>query len=194
MNRIHFTVVWAAVIWATAILTAITWPGDSWAQSNPLLPEGVGSGRDLSAYYYPSGAGGGSGRARARGDVNPAETLLREMNGTNYRRHSGRAYFRGRPVDEARRIIARQMARDRRRAQLEQTILAPQPTRRRGASDRSARANRARQPRAAAAATERAGLLSVAAVWNPPCLEARRVSEGSIATSLAYASRYQPLS
>ncbi|HEX7447076.1 MAG TPA: hypothetical protein VF306_06000 [Pirellulales bacterium] len=97
----------------------MVWPGVCVAQwSNPLLTEGVGSGRDLSAYYYRGGAEPpGSRRPPPRGDKNPAETLLREMNGTNYRQYTGQAYFSGRPVKEARRMIARQMARDRRAQQ-----------------------------------------------------------------------------
>ncbi len=123
------------------LATSAALPAVGLAQwSNPLLTEGVGSGRDLRAYYYPSGAPApGNSRARAPGDKNPAETLLREMNGTHYRRRSGQAYFRGPQVEEARRMIARQMARDRRAAQRGQPARQtsqPQP----------ARQARARQP------------------------------------------------
>lgn len=110
---------WATLVTA-ATLAATGWPGAAKAQwTNPLLTEGVGSGQDLSDYYYHSGrTAGGYGRAGSPRDKNPAETLLREMNGTHYRRHTGRAYFRGRPVEDARRVIARQMVRDQRRAEL----------------------------------------------------------------------------
>lgn len=114
MKAPHFCVSALAVV----LFAFGAWPGLCSAQwSNPLLTEGVGSGNDLSAYYYRYGPSPrGSGRARSPGDKNPAETLLREMNGTHYRRHTGQPYFRGRHVEEARRLIARRRARDRRSA------------------------------------------------------------------------------
>lgn len=130
-----------------AILAAgLGWPRACAAQwSNPLLTEGVGSGRDLSDYYYHSGRAGGYGRATAPGDKNPAETLLREMNGTHYRQRTGRAYFRGRPVEDARRVIARQIARDRGGAQVGGGAGRGQPQRITRSSERSRRASQARQ-------------------------------------------------
>ncbi|HJT31484.1 MAG TPA: hypothetical protein VJ783_05490 [Pirellulales bacterium] len=137
---------WAALA-AALTLTAIGWPGAAKAQwTNPLLTEGVGSGRDLSDYYYHSGrAAGGYGPAASPRDKNPAETLLREMNGTHYRRHTGRAYFRGRPLEDARQVIARQMARDQRRAR--HGIAGPrQANRTRSPSDTVRRPSRPPQP------------------------------------------------
>lgn len=138
---------WAALATA-ATLTAIGWPGAAKAQwTNPLLTEGVGSGRDLSDYYYHYGpATDGYGRATSPRDKNPAETLLREMNGTHYRRHTGRAYFRGRHVEEARQVIARQIARDQRRAQLGESAGSEQTNRTRRPSHTVRRASRSRQP------------------------------------------------
>ena len=117
-----------AALAAALTLAAIGWPGAAKAQwTNPLLTEGVGSGRDLSDYYYHYGrAPGSDGPAASPRDKNPADTLLREMNGTHYRRHSGQAYFRGRPLEDAQRVIARQMARDQRRTQLKNTA-GPEP-------------------------------------------------------------------
>lgn len=139
---------WAALATA-ATLAAIGWPDAAKAQStNPLLTEGVGSGRDLSEYYYHYGqSAGGYGPATSPRDKNPAETLLREMNGTHYRRHTGRAYFRGRPLEDARQVIARQMARDQRRARLGGTRGSDQTNRTRKPSDTVRRLSRPHQHR-----------------------------------------------
>lgn len=63
---------------------------------NPLMPAGVGSASDVDMSRGDQQAGGplgrGMGGVGAR-DENPADTLLREMNGTNYRRRRGRNTF-----------------------------------------------------------------------------------------------------
>lgn len=76
------------------------------AQYNPLLPAGVGSGTEYSGGYYGGGAGIGRGKGPVPegGDANPAETLLRQMEGTNYGHHTGHAYFRGQPASRAARV------------------------------------------------------------------------------------------
>lgn len=68
----------------------------------PLEPSGVGSGRELGPYSDRTG-GGALGGPAGRGIRNPADTLLRELNGTNNGRRRGQAAFRGRPVREAER-------------------------------------------------------------------------------------------
>lgn len=63
--------------------------------SNPLMPAGVGSGSDVDM-----GRGGGGAGRLGRGvdpsgriEANPADTLLRELNGTNNGRRTGRGTF-----------------------------------------------------------------------------------------------------
>lgn len=68
----------------------------------PLEPSGVGSGRELGPYSDRTG-GGALGGPAGRGVRNPADTLLRELNGTNNGRRRGQAAFRGRPVRDAER-------------------------------------------------------------------------------------------
>lgn len=62
---------------------------------NPLLPAGVGSASDVDM-----GRGGGGGARLGRGvdstgriEANPADTLLKELNGTNNGRRTGRGAF-----------------------------------------------------------------------------------------------------
>ncbi|HEX7375893.1 MAG TPA: hypothetical protein VF278_02215 [Pirellulales bacterium] len=58
---------------------------------NPLQPSGVGSANDMN---YGRGGGDGRGLGRsAPGEENPADTLLKEMNGTNNGRRTGRNAF-----------------------------------------------------------------------------------------------------
>lgn len=108
------------------------------AQSNPLLPAGVGSGSDLSSWYSHGGTPGlgrGKGPVPQGGDANPAETLLRHMEGTNYGRYTGHAYFQRRPVSEA-------VRRDR-------TAGRPSKSDRRGGSKRASNASHGRKARRA---------------------------------------------
>ncbi|HVA48551.1 MAG TPA: hypothetical protein VNH11_19455 [Pirellulales bacterium] len=71
--------------------------GASYAQSlnpNPLLPSGVGSASDID--MSRGGGGGRLGRGvgpSGRIEANPADTLLRGINGTNNGRRTGRGEF-----------------------------------------------------------------------------------------------------
>jgi hypothetical protein len=62
---------------------------------NPLLPSGVGSGSDVDRSR--GGPGSPIGRGVGPGgnilDENPADTLLREINGSNNSRRTGRFMF-----------------------------------------------------------------------------------------------------
>lgn len=63
---------------------------------NPLLPSGVGSASDVDFGRGDQGAGGPLGRGIGRsvpGEENPADTLLKEMNGSNNGRRTGRNAF-----------------------------------------------------------------------------------------------------
>lgn len=63
---------------------------------NPLLPSGVGSASDVDFGRGNQERGGPLGRGIGRmapGDENPADTLLKEMNGSNDGRRSGRNAF-----------------------------------------------------------------------------------------------------
>jgi hypothetical protein len=84
---------------ATLLGTAV---GQAQVVGTPLEPSGVGSGRELGPYSDRTG-GGALGGPSQRGMRNPADTLLRELNGTNNGRRRGQAAFRGRPVREAER-------------------------------------------------------------------------------------------
>jgi hypothetical protein len=60
---------------------------------NPLQPAGVGSSSDVDMARGDQERGGPLGRGIGRvglGEENPADTLLREMNGTNNGRRRGR--------------------------------------------------------------------------------------------------------
>jgi hypothetical protein len=60
---------------------------------NPLLPSGVGSASDVDFGRGNQQPGGTLGRGIGSvgpGDENPADTLLREMNGSNNGRRTGR--------------------------------------------------------------------------------------------------------
>jgi hypothetical protein len=62
---------------------------------NPLMPSGVGSASDMDMGRGYQGPGGVLGRGiGGTGDVNPADTLLKEMNGTNNGRRTGRNALR----------------------------------------------------------------------------------------------------
>jgi hypothetical protein len=76
---------------ATLVLAGASMAFGQGLNPNPLLPSGVGSASDvdMSRGYGPGGAlGRGIGGA---GDVNPADTLLKEMDGSNYGRRTGRS-------------------------------------------------------------------------------------------------------
>ncbi len=63
---------------------------------NPLMPSGVGSASDVDFGRGNQEAGGPLGRGigrRAPGEENPADTLLKEMNGSNNGRRTGRNAF-----------------------------------------------------------------------------------------------------
>ena len=117
--------------------------GSCLGQSNPLLPAGVGSGSDLS-YGYSRGGTPGLGRGKGPvpqgGDENPAETLLRKMDGTNYGHHTGHAYFRGRPVYDAGRFERS----SNRAGQTYRTTVRADPRRQSGSSNRSSTSTRSR--------------------------------------------------
>lgn len=91
---------WALVV-GVAALSACT-VSKAQVVGTPLEPSGVGSGRELGPYSDRTG-GGALGGPAGRGVRNPADTLLRELNGTNNGRRRGQAAFRGRPVREAER-------------------------------------------------------------------------------------------
>jgi hypothetical protein len=77
---------------------------------NPMLPAGVGSPSDLEEYHHGTIKGARIGReigGRVDGaDKNPADIMLRELNGTRSGRHTGHSLFRGEPVRAAQRIEA----------------------------------------------------------------------------------------
>ncbi|MGH7134500.1 MAG: hypothetical protein ACREHD_02105 [Pirellulales bacterium] len=77
---------------------------------NPTWPAGTGSASELEEYHHGSSAGAKMGRAiggRVDGaDKNPAEMMLRELNGTNRGRRTGHAAIRGEPVRAAQRVEA----------------------------------------------------------------------------------------
>jgi hypothetical protein len=62
---------------------------------NPLLPSGVGSGSDVDMSRGGGGPGMGRGVGPASGylDENPADTLLKDINGTNNGRRTGSNLF-----------------------------------------------------------------------------------------------------
>lgn len=70
--------------------------------SNPLLPSGVGSARDLES--YSRGSSGGSLGPSLPGERNPADVLLNEINGANRGRRTGRAALRGTRPYRVRRV------------------------------------------------------------------------------------------
>lgn len=74
--------------------------------SNPLLPSGVGSPRDIESYSrsYGSPTGRGLGPSARGGDRNPADVLLSEINGSNRGRRTGRAALRGTRPYRVRRV------------------------------------------------------------------------------------------
>lgn len=82
------------------VLAVIGLPGNAiFAQGlnpNPLLPSGVGSASDVDFGRGNQEAGGPLGRGMGRvvpGEENPADTLLKEMNGSNNGRRTGRNAF-----------------------------------------------------------------------------------------------------
>ena len=75
---------------ATLVLTGASTAFGQGLNPTPLLPSGVGSSSDvdMGRGYGPGGVlGRGIGGAR---DENPADTLLKEINGSNYGRRTGR--------------------------------------------------------------------------------------------------------
>lgn len=91
---------WALVVGVAAM--SISAVCQAQVVGTPLEPSGVGSGRELGPYSDRTG-GGALGGPAGRGVRNPADTLLRELNGTNNGRRRGQAAFRGRPVRDAER-------------------------------------------------------------------------------------------
>lgn len=78
--------------------------GVSHAQfSNPLLPSGVGSASDIESYATGSGSPTGLGLG-GRGERNPADVLLNEINGSNRGRRTGRAALQGTKRYRVRRV------------------------------------------------------------------------------------------
>lgn len=77
---------------------------------NPTLPAGTGSASGLEEYRHGNTAGTRIGReigGRVDGaDKNPAEMMLRELNGTNRGRRTGHVAIRGEPVRAAQRVEA----------------------------------------------------------------------------------------
>lgn len=76
---------------------------------NPLLPSGVGSASDVDMSRGNQSSGGRLGRgvrADGRLDENPADTLLKGINGSNYGRQTGRNTFDPRRRSAAYRGVA----------------------------------------------------------------------------------------
>jgi hypothetical protein len=74
-------------------------------EANPLEPAGVGADRGIESRGRGSGGtriGRSAGRA-GRGEENPAETLLRDIDGTNYGRRTGHTLTRASKIPVARR-------------------------------------------------------------------------------------------
>ena len=74
---------------------------------NPTLPAGVGSSGDLEDFHHGSmrGAPMGRGVGGVNGaDRNPADIMLRELNGTNSGRRTGHAAIRGGAVRAALKV------------------------------------------------------------------------------------------
>lgn len=131
--------------------------GVSQAQfSNPLLPSGVGSSRDIESYSSGSGSASGLGLGgRNRGERNPADVLLNEINGTNRGRRTGRAALQGTQRYRVRRVDLSSKLVDRedkqavffdRRGAYEDAIYSPQRGTYRS-SARRPRATRSSAPR-----------------------------------------------
>jgi hypothetical protein len=98
-------------LFATALIMTLGSPNAGFAQveslnPNPLQPSGVGSGT-VGGYSSRQGSGQmglNVGPQASGGNENPADTLLRELNGPNYNRSSGKVRFRGPAVRAARRV------------------------------------------------------------------------------------------
>lgn len=79
---------------------------------NPLLPSGVGSASDIES--YSRGSGGSGVLPRVPGERNPADMLLKGINGSNRGRRTGRAALEGnrryrvRRVDMANNVMERE--------------------------------------------------------------------------------------
>lgn len=75
---------------------------------NPLQPSGVGSGPVGGPYGYGRTSDGrmgiGIGPKASGGNENPAETLLREMFRSKFKRPTGSVRFHGKEVREARKF------------------------------------------------------------------------------------------
>ncbi|HWB13211.1 MAG TPA: hypothetical protein VG826_28555 [Pirellulales bacterium] len=85
----------AAALFAVAVLTEVSFGQTERLNPNPLLPSGVGSGPDVDRSRGGGGAPFGRGVGPAEGplDENPADTLLKEINGTNNSRRTGSNLF-----------------------------------------------------------------------------------------------------
>ena len=96
---------------ATALLMTFGMPNAGFAQveslnPNPLQPSGVASDTIAgnSTRHGSGQIGINVGPLASGGNENPADTLLRELNGPNYNRSSGKVRFRGPAVRAARRV------------------------------------------------------------------------------------------
>jgi hypothetical protein len=88
----------AVTVFAIALLadSGVSFGQTESLNPNPLLPSGVGSGSDVDR---SRGGGGGLGIGRGVGpansrDENPADILLKDINGTNNGRRTGSNMFK----------------------------------------------------------------------------------------------------
>lgn len=125
-------------------------------ESNPLEPAGVGADRGIESRGRGSGGahiGRSAGRA-GRAEENPAETMLRDIDGTNYGRRTGHTLTRASKIPVARpsgairpasSVSGRGNVHYARRGAYENAIYAPRagsyrwPARRRGPATRPMR-------------------------------------------------------
>lgn len=92
------------------LMAVVNWAEFALAQvemlnPNPTMPADIGHELD---YRGISAGGAGLGRISAR-EANPAETLLRSINGTNYGRATGHALFSRSAVERALRYEGRRV-------------------------------------------------------------------------------------
>ena len=115
---------------------AIAMPRPTCAQYNPLLPAGVGSGTEYYGGYYGGGSGIGRGKGPVPegGDANPADTLLRQIEGTNYGHYTGHSYIRGQSQRKPTQAGKAATVRYDRRGDYERDLYLRTPTSRRPAS------------------------------------------------------------
>ena len=100
--------VWSLSASGALFVASITHAQVEALNPNPTLPAGTSSASELEGYHHGSTAGTRIGReigGRVDGaDKNPAEMMLRELNGTNRGRRTGRAAIRGGAVRAALRV------------------------------------------------------------------------------------------